>query len=73
MTAHLSDAYVHGTKIWYHLTADTPRELILYARRLHCDIHGGEHGGRGQEPHLDLTPHQRVLALRCGAQEAEDE
>jgi len=41
------------------------------ARRLKVEIHGAGNG-KGKDKHLDLTPHQRELAKRYGAQEAED-
>jgi hypothetical protein len=61
-----------GDKVYCHLIADDEKELKTYARRLHVEIHGAGNG-KGRAPHLDLTEHQRNLALRYGAQKTEDE
>ena len=71
MTPKLSHVIQHGTKEWSHLTGDE-KEIETFARRLHVPVHGAGNG-KGRDPHLDLTPHQRELAKRYGAQEAEDE
>ena len=64
---YISERQQHGLKNWYHLTADTERELFYFARRLQLDIHGGEYSKHGTQPHLDLSEHDRDLAIRYGA------
>ncbi len=61
----LSQFIKSGTKTNCHLVTDDARELARAAERLHAQVHAKG----GQPPHLDLTPHQRILALRYGAQE----
>ena len=61
---YVDDLRQFGTKCWCHLTADSLKELLRMAEKLHtipklC--------GKGLEPHLDLTPHQRKLAIKYGA------
>jgi len=60
-----------GNKVYCHLVADNPKELEDAARRLHTEIKGAGNG-KGREPHLDLTEHQRELALRYGAKEDDE-
>lgn len=70
MTPKVSPIEQHGTKRHAHLTGNQV-DLETFARRLRVEIHGNGNG-KGREPHLDLTEHQRELALRYGAQKAED-
>ncbi len=65
MTWILSRIFRSGSKTNCHLVANDARELARAAKRLRAEVHAKG----GQLPHLDLTPHQRILALRYGAQE----
>lgn len=66
MTPKVSQVIQHGKKTWCHLTSDNERELERFADRLHTEVKGGGNG-KGDHKHLDLTIHQRELALRYGA------
>ena len=66
MPLHLTPIRVKGTKTWCKLFADNERELKDTARRLRLEIKSPE-GFNGC--HLDLTLHQRELAVRLGARE----
>ena len=70
MTPKVSQLNQHGTKTWAHLTGNQV-DLETFARRLHLEIHGAGHG-KGREKHLDLTEHERELAIRYGAREEEE-
>ncbi len=61
----LSRLLQSGTKTNCHLSADDPRELARAAERLRAQVHAKG----GQLPHLDLNQHQRILAIKYGAQE----
>ena len=63
MTWWLSKPKRSGTHEWFHLTADSERELSDAGRRLRAE----RHGKGGQEKHLDLSRHQPQLAKRYGA------
>ncbi len=53
-----------GSKTWAHATSDDERALARLAERLGTTV---KQDGRGQ--HVDLSQHQRELALRYGAVE----
>ena len=71
MTPKVSPVIQHGKKRWAHLTGNQI-DLETFARRLRAEIHG-DGNGKGREKHLDLTEHQRELALRYGAESDDDE
>ena len=64
--------YLHssGSKYYCHLFADTVAELINMARRLKVPV---KVGIKELRPHLDLTEHQRELAIQYGAVEEDFE
>jgi hypothetical protein len=64
--AIVSKLHTSGTKTYAHLFG-TLAELAAFARRLKVTFKPG--GGKGRDPHLDLTPHQREIAIRYGAKE----
>jgi hypothetical protein len=70
-TPKVSNVIQHGTKSWSHLTSDNERELERFAERLRTEVKG-EGNGKGEHRHLDLTIHQRDLALRYGAESEEE-
>jgi predicted nuclease with TOPRIM domain len=55
-----------GMKTYCHLTADSYEDLKRMAERLKVKI---KESYKDKEPHLDLTKHQRDLAIRYGATE----
>lgn len=59
-----------GNKVYCHLIGDD-KELETFARRLKVEVRGAGNG-KGQSKHLDLTPHQRELALRYGVESDEE-
>ena len=70
-TPKVSPIIQHGNKRWSHLTDDDEDELTDYARRLHTEVKG-DGNGKGEHKHLDLTIHQRDLALKYGAESDEE-
>lgn len=56
--------------LWCHLYADTEKELHRFARLLGLKRAWAQVSRRGQ-PHYDLTPLRRTLAVKYGAIELE--
>lgn len=52
---------------WSHLFADSPDELLCFARRLGLDASWVQHAGTHRE-HFDVTDTVRRAALQLGAQ-----
>lgn len=53
---------------WCHLIADTPDELLAFAKRIGMRPEWLQHAGTPRE-HFDLTPGRRATAVLLGAQE----
>lgn len=51
---------------WFHLTADGLDELHAFAAGIRVPVRAFHRGAR--HPHYDITAHQRLTALRRGAQ-----
>jgi hypothetical protein len=60
----------HGHR-WCHLFADTPRELLRFARALGLKIEWFD--ADKDAGHFDLNPTRRCAAIRLGAVEVTDE
>ncbi|MEW5992940.1 MAG: DUF4031 domain-containing protein [Candidatus Zixiibacteriota bacterium] len=69
MSTYVSQPKTSGNKTYAHLTGDSAAEVIRMAERLRVPVPPKQHG----DIHLDLTLHKRDLALRYGAQEANDD
>lgn len=53
-----------GTHTWAHLEAEDPEDLGFFARLFHKEIHTDSRGH-----HIDVSDHQREVALEKGARE----
>lgn len=74
MTVYVDELFTtRPNKVWpfpqaCHMTADTTRELVEFARRLGLQDRWIQHSGRPTE-HFDLTAGMRAKAVALGAVE----
>jgi len=63
MSTYISKQIISGTKIYYHLTGDTDKEVLSIANRLRVKIPPKQH----LRLHIDLNTKQMIRAYEFGA------
>lgn len=70
MSTRVTPLKTSGTNTHANLFADSIKELVRMAERLRVPVRNTKHD---REPHLDLSPHKRTLAIRYGAKDDDHE